>query len=93
MPHEAAPEVSQGKMYTSIYRASRGRKLQKKSELYKKERSCLQNVRKATNQRDAQIIALLWMSLLLFHGGDTMWLLVLCDGMWQYGDPKNYSVQ
>ena len=27
-------------------------------------------MRKATDQRDAQIISLLWTSLLLFHGGD-----------------------
>ena len=30
-------------------------------------------MRKATDQRDAQTISLLWTSLLLFHGGDVPW--------------------
>jgi len=44
---------------TSSSRASRWRKFQKKKELYSKERICLQDVRKATDQRHAQTISLL----------------------------------
>ena len=35
-------------------------------------------MRKATDQRDAQIISLLWTSLLPFHGGDVLCLEVKC---------------
>jgi len=38
----------------SSSRASRELNFQKKKELYDKERICLSNVRKATDQRDAQ---------------------------------------
>ena len=44
---------------TSSSRASRGRKFQKKKVVYSKERICLWNARKATDQRDAQTISLL----------------------------------
>ena len=33
---------------------------------------------KATDQRDAKIISLLWTSLLLFHGGDVLCFEVKC---------------
>ena len=57
-------------------------------------------MRKATDQRDAQTISLLWTSLLLFHGGDVasfvvmklvvggdevMWLVVRWRGVSYYG--------
>ena len=35
-------------------------------------------MRKATDQRDAQIISLLWTSLLPFHGGDVLCFEVKC---------------
>ena len=39
-------------------------------------------MRKATDQRDAQIISLLWTSLLPFHGGDVLCFEVKCfDGL------------
>ena len=56
------PEPQNQDNFTSSSRASRGRKFQNKKELYSKE--------KATDQRDAQTISLLWTSLLLLHGGD-----------------------
>ena len=41
-------------------------------------------MRKATDQRDAQTISLLWTSLLLFHGGDVTWFdachVIWCGG-------------
>lgn len=60
VPHEAAREVSKPKIYTNIYRASRGRKLQKKSELYKKRKKLpVERAQGDPNQRDAEIISLL----------------------------------
>ena len=59
---------------TSSTRTSRGRKFPKGKELYNAERIC----RKATDQRDAQIISLPWTSLLPFHGGDVLCFEVKC---------------
>ena len=39
-------------------------------------------MRKATDQRDAQIISLLWTSLLPFHGGDVLCFEVKCLMSW-----------
>ena len=56
---------------TSSARTSRGRKFPKGKELYSTERICLKN-------GDAQIISLLWTSLLPFHGGDVLCFEVKC---------------
>ena len=42
-------------------------------------------MRKATDQRDAQTISLLWTSLLLFHGGDVTSCFDACHVIWCSG--------
>ena len=55
-----------------------GGSFRREEELYSKEIICLWNVRKATDQRYAKIISLLWTSLLPFPGGDVLCFEVKC---------------
>ena len=65
-------------LYTSSSRASRWRKFQKKKELYRKERICLQNVRKMTDHCDVQTFFWVWTKLLPLQGCDVMRFGVMC---------------